>query len=89
MKNNISIAYFINYAPTNFCFSTNSDSFYILSPTEGDGFSRPSLFVRDGLEKPSLSVREGQLKPSPSQKLSMKKNVILPTQAQDSRPLPQ
>ena len=44
--------------------------------------------MRDGLEKPSLSGSDGLGKPSLSAKLSMKKNVIPPTQARDSQTLP-
>ena len=53
-----------------------------------EGFNRPSLTESEGFYRPSPTLREGLLKPSPSQKLYMKKNVILPTQAWDSQPLP-
>ena len=39
--------------------------------------------------KPSLSVRESLVSPSPPPEIVYEKNVILPTQARDSRPFPQ
>ena len=55
---------------------------------ESDGLEKPSLTAGDGLYKPSPSVRDGLGKPSLSVKLSMKKNVIPPTQARDSLTVP-
>ena len=49
-------------------------------------FNRPSLTKSAGFSRPSLTQSEGFSRPSPTKKLYIKKNVILPTQTQESQP---